>query len=316
MTKAALSALIRPLVEPRLPDWVEPLWFTTKEEALTVAPQAEIGWFDMYEQEAMAQTVRAAQDLQWLNSIYAGLDFLPLDLLAERGVTVTNGTGINALTIAEYTVMLMLAHAKGLREVYRAADRREWLQQSPGTRELAGERVLLLGLGAIGSLIKTRLEAFEMDVVPVRRSGGGTSSDNTLGPNDWRSQLGAFDWVVLAVPATGETKGMIGPGELAAMKSNAVLVNIARGDVVDQPALVEALTKRTIEAALLDVTTPEPLPPDHPLWELDNAAITMHLSGRAQTKMFQRSADRFIANLDRWHRGEPVEPQMDLAAGY
>ena len=316
MTKALLSALIRPLVEPRLPDWVEPVWFTTKEEAMAAAPDADIGWFDMYDHGAMAETAEAAAKLKWLNSIYAGLDFMPLDLLRTRGVTVTNGTGINALTIAEYTVMLMLAHAKGLREVYRAADRKEWLQQSPGTRELAGERVLLLGLGAIGSLIKTRLEAFEMDVVPVRRSGGGTSSDNTLGPDEWRGRLGEFDWIVLAVPATAETEGMIGSDELAAMKSSAVLVNIARGDVVDQPALVTALTNKSIEAALLDVTTPEPLPPEHPLWELDNATITMHLSGRAQTKMFQRSADRFIDNLGKWHRGEPVQPQMDLAAGY
>ena len=100
----------------------------------------------------MVEVVRAATSLKWLNSIYAGLDFLPLDLLAERGVTVTNGAGINAITIAEYVVMLMLAHAKGYREVVRAQDRHEWLLDSPGKRELAGERVLLLGLGAIGGL--------------------------------------------------------------------------------------------------------------------------------------------------------------------
>ena len=109
---------------------------------------------------------------------------------------------------------------------------------------------------------------------------------------------------------------MIGAEELAAMKSSAVLVNIARGDVVDQAALIEALRSKSIEGALLDVTDPEPLPEDHPLWALENAQVTMHLSGRAQTKMFQRSADRFIANLDRWKRGEPVEPRLDLELGY
>ena len=171
MTKAVLSAMIRPLVEPRLPHWVEPLWFTSKEQALEFAPQAEIGWFDLNEKEPMIEIARAATGLKWMNSIYAGLDFMPLDLLAERGVVVTNGVGINAITIAEYVVMLMLAHAKGYREVVRAQDRHEWLLDSPGKRELAGERVLLLGMGAIGSLIKTRLEAFDMKVVPVRRSG-------------------------------------------------------------------------------------------------------------------------------------------------
>ncbi|MEO1967326.1 MAG: D-2-hydroxyacid dehydrogenase [Sphingomonadaceae bacterium] len=311
-TIAVLSGLIRPLVEPRLPEWIEPRWFMSKEQALELAPEAEIGWFDFTEHAPMVEMVRAATKLKWLNSIYAGLDFLPLDVLQERGTVVTNGAGINAITIAEYVVMLMLAHAKGYREVVHAQGRHEWLMDSPGKRELAGERVLLLGLGAIGSLIKTRLEAFDMEVVPVRRS----AADGALGPDEWRAQLGAFDWVVLAVPATGETEAMIGADELAAMKSTAVLVNIARGNVVDQDALVAALQQRSIDAALLDVTTPEPLPPEHPLWALDNAQVTMHLSGRAQNKMFMRSADRFIENLARWHRGEPVAPQLDLELGY
>ena len=312
MTKALLSSFIRPIVEPRLPPWVEPLWFMSKDEALEMAPEAEIGWFDLNEPEAMIAIAHAATSLKWLNSIYAGLDFLPLDRLREREVVVTNGVGINAITIAEYVVMLMLSHAKGYREVVRAMERKEWLFDSPGKRELAGERVLLLGLGTIGGLIKTRLEAFDMKVVPVRRSGG----DGALGPEEWRGRLGEFDWVVLAVPATPETDGMIGAEELAAMKETAVLVNIARGSVVDQTALVDALEAKSIEAALLDVTTPEPLPEDHPLWTLDNAQVTMHLSGRAQTKMFQRSADRFVENLARWQRGEAVEPQLDLELGY
>ena len=312
MTKAALSAMIRPLVEPRLPEWIEPLWFTSKEQALDFAPQAEIGWFDLNEKEPMIEIARAATNLKWLNSIYAGLDFMPLDILKERGVVVTNGVGINAITIAEYVVMLMLSHAKGYRDVVRAQDRHEWLRDSPGKRELSGERVVLLGMGAIGSLIKTRLEAFDMTVVPVRRSG----ADGALRPGEWRQKLGEFDWVVLAVPSTPETKHMIGALELAAMRPNGVLVNIARGDVVDQEALVSALREEKIEAALLDVTDPEPLPQDHPLWELGNAQVTMHLSGRAQTKMFQRSADRFIENLERWHKGEPVQPQLDLELGY
>ena len=312
MTKAVMSALIRPLVEPRLPDWVEPMWFMTKEQALEMAPEAEIGWFDLNDKDPMIEIAHAATNLKWLNSIYAGLDFLPLDVLQQRGVTVTNGVGINAITISEYVVMLMLAHAKGYREVVRAQERHEWLLDSPGKRELSGERVLLLGLGAIGSLIKTRLEAFDMTVVPVRRSGG----EGSLRPGEWREKLGEFDWVILAVPSTDETRHMIAASELAAMRPNAVLVNIARGDVVKQDDLVEALEAKTIEAALLDVTDPEPLPEDHPLWDLENAQVTMHLSGRAQTKMFMRSADRFVENLERWHKGEPVGPQMDLVAGY
>ncbi|MBA4164606.1 MAG: D-2-hydroxyacid dehydrogenase [Erythrobacter sp.] len=312
MTILALSALIRPLLEPRLPAGLDVRWFATKEEALEVAPLAEIGWFDMYDLQAMGDIVRAATGLKWLNSIYAGLDFLPLDVLAERDVIVTNGAGINAITIAEYVVMGMLTVAKGYRDVVRAQDRREWLLDSPGKRELAGSNALLLGYGAIGKLIKPRLEAFDVEVTVVRRSGG----EGTLRPDVWRARLSEFDWVILAVPATPETDGMIGAGELAAMKRDAVIINIARGAVIDQAALVEALRDKRIGGAFLDVTTPEPLPADHPLWALDNAHVTMHLSGRAQDKMFARSADRFIANLELYLKGEPVGPRFDPRLGY
>ncbi|NKB15788.1 MAG: D-2-hydroxyacid dehydrogenase, partial [Sphingomonadales bacterium] len=120
----------------------------------------------------------------------------------------------------------------------------------------------------------------------------------------------------LAVPATPETEGMIGAGELAAMKSDAVIVNIARGSVIDQPALVDALTRKAIGGAFLDVTTPEPLPADHPLWSLDNAHISMHLSGRAQNQMFIRSGDRFLDNLGKYLRGEAIGPVFDPKLGY
>lgn len=312
MTIAVLSGLVRPLVEPHLPAGIEPRFYTSVDELLAIAPEAEIGWFDLDRKEPMIEAVERATKLRWLNSIYAGLDFLPMDLLIERDVTITNGVGINALTIAEYVVMLMLVHAKGYREVVRAQDRHEWLSDSPGKMELAGSRALLLGLGAIGGLIKTRLEAFEVEVVPVRRSGGA----GALGPDEWRARLGEFDWVILAVPATPETDGMIGKAEFAAMKDSAVLVNIARGAVVDQPALVEALEAKAIGGALLDVTTPEPLPADHPLWNLPNAQVTMHLSGRAQTLMFRRSAERFVENCRRYVAGEPLAPIFDPKRGY
>ncbi|WP_374405019.1 D-2-hydroxyacid dehydrogenase [Pelagerythrobacter sp.] len=312
MITAVLSGLIRPLVEARLPPQIEPRWYTSVEELHALSPEAEIGWFDLDAKEPMIEAVRRAERLVWFNSIYAGLDFLPLDLLQQRGVTITNGAGINAITIAEYVVMGMLTMAKGYREVVRAQDRREWLADSPGKRELAGSKALLLGYGAIGKLVKTRLEAFDVEVAVVRRSGG----DGVLGPDEWRARLGEFDWVILAVPATPETDAMIGAAELAAMKADAVLVNIARGAVVDQPALVAALEDKRIGGAFLDVTTPEPLPADHALWGLDNAHVTMHLSGRAQSKMFVLSAERFLVNCRRFVAGEPLEPVFDPARGY
>ncbi|WP_188238201.1 D-2-hydroxyacid dehydrogenase [Sphingopyxis sp. LK2115] len=311
-TVTVLSGLIRPLVESRLPDWVEPRFFQSKEEAMALAPHAEIGWFDMYDKKDMAAVITAATNLKWLNSIYAGVDGMPLDLLKKRGTVVTNGAGINAITIAEYVVMGMLTVAKGYREVVRAQERREWLTDSPGKVELFGSKALLLGYGAIGKLVEERLKGFAVEVTVVRRTPG----EHILSPDQWRARLGDFDWVILAVPATPETDGMIGAAELAAMKPTATLINIARGSVVDQDALVAALDARQIASAFLDVTTPEPLPVDDPLWSLDNAHITMHLSGRAQDRMFVRSAERFLDNLDRWHKGEAVEPRVDLTLGY
>jgi phosphoglycerate dehydrogenase-like enzyme len=311
-TILALSGLIRPLIESRLPGDCDVRWFMTKEQALEVVPEAEIGWFDMYDHAAMAEVLRAAKRLKWLNSIYAGLDFLPMDVLIEREITVTHGAGINAIAIAEYVVMGMLTIAKDYRAVMRAAERREWLTDSPGKRELAGSKALLLGYGAIGQLIQPRLEAFDVAVSVVRR----TPQPGTLGPDEWRGKLGTFDWIILAVPATAQTEGMIGADEIAAMKSDAVIVNIARGSVIDQPALVAALEARAIGGAFLDVTTPEPLPADHALWTLDNAHVSMHLSGRAQDKMFVRSAERFLVNLDNYLAGRPVSPVFDPRRGY
>ncbi|UVO53382.1 D-2-hydroxyacid dehydrogenase [Sphingomonas sp. SUN039] len=312
MTFATLPALVRPLIESRLPDWLTPRWFATKDEAIALAADAEIGWFDFYEKPDMAAAIGHATAMRWLHTLYAGVDGIPLDQLARQGAVLTNGAGTNAVGIAEYVVMGMLSIAKGYREVVRAQDRHEWLQNPPSKVELAGTRALLLGYGAIGQLLLPRLTAFGIEVSVVRRSPG----PDMLGPDDWRPRLGEFDWVILAVPATPETDGMMDAAAIAAMKPGAVLLNIARGSVVDQDSLVEALAAKRIGGAFLDVTTPEPLPPEHQLWSLPNAHITMHLSGQAQEKMFLRGADRFLANLERWHRGEPLEHGVDLQLGY
>jgi phosphoglycerate dehydrogenase-like enzyme len=312
MTIAVMSGFVRPLLEPQLPADLDVRWFMSTEEALQLAPLADIGWFDLNDKAEMFKIISAATNLKWLNSIYAGVDGMPLAQLKAQGTIVTNGAGINAITIAEYVVMAMLTVAKGYRDVVRAQDRHEWLMDSPGKIELFGSTALLLGYGAIGKLVEERLNAFGVDVSIVRRSAG----ENTLGPNQWRERLGEFDWVILAVPATPETDGMIGADELASMKSSATLINIARGSVVDQDALVSALQGKEIGAAFLDVTTREPLHVGHPLWSLDNAHISMHLSGRAQDKMFIRSATRFLENLERYRNGDPLSPLVNLDLGY
>ncbi len=310
--KAVLPALARPLIEPQLPAGLEVAWFANHEEARAQVFDADIAWVDMQRPAWTADAVAAGEKLKWVSTIYAGLDAFPLDLLKARGTILTNGVGINAIAVAEYAVMGVLVAAKRFDEVVRIADRHEWTISAPGQVELFETRALIIGMGAIGTLIGDRLQAFGVDVSGVTRSG----RNGTLTPDQWPARIGDFDWVILAAPSTSETKALIGAGELSAMKPSAWLINIARGDMVDQDALIEALTKRRIAGAFLDVVTPEPLAPEHPLWSAPNSIHTMHLSGRSQTKMFQRATALFLQNLAAFMAGAPMTNVVDLDAGY
>lgn len=312
MTVTVLNAFIRPMLEGRLPDWVEPRWFANTEELYALVPEAEIAWFDSFDLGATYEAVRRAERLQWLNTLAAGVDPFPLDQLRQKGVILTNGAGLNAITIAEYAVMGMLTIAKGWREVVRAQERHEWLTDAPGKQELFGSRALIIGAGGIGGRISELLLPWGVDVTMVRR----TPAVGVLGTDEWRARLGEFDWVIIAVPSTGDTEKMIGAAELNSMKSSASILNFARGAVIDQAALIEALDLKRIAAAFLDVTDPEPLPVDNPLWSLDNCHISMHLSGRSQNTLFPRAAERFLANLTRWKCGDPLESVVELTLGY
>ena len=306
MTVAVLPGGMRALVEPLLPSWIEARWWNSHEELVALAPEAEIGWFDLHYKPPVLASVAAARSLRWLNTAYAGVNWLPLADFDRRGVALTCGRGLTATAVAEFAVMTMLTTAKDFSAVVRAQDRREFLENAPGTRELLGSRALILGRGAIGQAIERMLQGFGVETETVRRSSG-------LG---WKDRLGTFDWIVLALPGTPETRGLIGAAELAAMKREAVLVNFARADIVDEPALVAALRDARIAAAVLDVTDPEPLPAEHPLWSLDNAHITMHLSGIPTPASLQRAAERFARNCGHFKNGEPLEAQVDLRLGY
>ncbi len=313
MTIAVLPAIARSLLEGQLPDGIEPLWWETGEQMVKLAPQAEIGWFDMFDKAAPLESIRLATKLKWLNTFFAGVDWLPLADLRERGVMLTNGSGINANSVAEFALMAMLAFARGHADIVRAADRHEWLAPSvEGKRELAGSKVLIMGYGEIGQAVGRMLSGFRAEVVPMRRSGG----EGALGPAEWRERIGEFDWVVLAMPGTPETRGMIDADVLSAMKKDAVLVNVARADIVDQDALMVALLGNQLGGAILDLTDPEPLPPEHPLWDTPNCHITMHMAGLPTQASRKLAAQRFIDNCGHFLRGEDMISQVDLTLGY
>lgn len=310
--KAVLPALARPLLEPRLPAGLDVAWFATREDARAMIVDADIAWVDMQRSADTAEAVAAGRGLKWVNTIYAGVDPFDLARLKADGTVLTNGVGINAVAVAEYAVMGVLAAAKRFDEVVRMADRREWSTDAPGKIELDGTAALIVGYGTIGQLIGERIAAFGVAVTGVTRSG----HDGTLTPDRWKPRLGEFDWVILAAPSTGETQALLGADDLRAMKPSAWLINVARGDMVDQDALIEALEKHRIAGAFLDTVTPEPLPPDHPLWSTPNAILTMHLSGRSQTRMFLRAAELFLDNLAAFLDGRPMRNVVDLDRGY
>ena len=312
MIRAVLPAWMRKRLEGRLPQWIEAAWWEDEAQLIELAPEAQIGWFDLHVKPPALEAISKARDLEWLNTAYAGVDWMPLTDLKARGVKLSCGSGLAAGQVAEFAVMSMLGFARGYRQIMRAADQHEWLSRPPSSREMAGSRALILGYGAIGQTIARMLSGFDVECVPVRSQPG----DGVLGPDEWRSRLGEFDWLVLTLPATADTESMIGAAELAAMKGDAVLVNYGRAEVVDQSALMDALEKETIGGAILDVTLPEPLPADHKLWSLENVHITMHLCGIPNEASRARAAQRFLDNCERFRTGQDLEAQVDLVRGY
>jgi len=311
---AVLPQSARALIEPHLGEGIDAHWFASAEEAFALAPRAEIGWLDLPLPGLVGRAIGLGARLKWVFTVYAGLDAFPLEALRDRGTVLTNGAGLNAIPVAEYAVMGVLAAAKRIDHVVRAQDRREWLAVAPGTAELFESKALIIGYGAIGALIGERLKAFGVSVTGVRRSRSDDPA--IIGPDDWRARLGEYDWIILAAPSTSETRAMLGDAEFAAMKSSAWLINIARGDMIDQEALLSALARKQLGGAFLDTVSPEPLPPESPLWAAPDVMVTMHLSGRSQTRLFERAAVRFLENLALYRAGQPLLHEVDLVRGY
>ena len=299
-------------MEPRLPPEVEVAWYADAKSAPAVVRGADVLWLNMWERAQIQAALEAGDSLRWVSMHGAGVESLPLDLLRERGLTLTNGAGLHAIPIAEYALLGMLALAKGFPALVRAQDRKEWLDAPPAFGELQGTKALIVGYGGIGSAIGERLRAFGVEVVGARRHPAAVGE---IGAGAWRDRLGEFDWVILASPLTESTRAQIGAAELSAMRPTAVLVNVARGGLIDETALAGALREGSIAGAYLDVTSEEPLPSESPLWTVPNLVLTPHSSWASQ-RVMARAADLFLDNLDRFRAGRPLRNVVDLQEGY
>lgn len=255
-----------------------------------------------------AEAIADAPNLRLFACAYAGYGHLPMDALEDAGMAVTSATGVHAPNAAEHAIGAILSFSRGLHDAARAGT---WQAIDPG--ELAGSTVTIVGLGAIGTAVAERLDSFGVTTLGVRRNpDGGGPTDEVFGPDSLHEALARTDYLVLCCPLTESTRGLIGSDELTTLPADAVLVNVARGEVVDTDALVRSLRRGRLGGAALDVTDPEPLPDDHPLWNFDDVLITPHIAG-ATPKYYDRLADIVADNVRRLADDQPLRNQVGAA---
>jgi phosphoglycerate dehydrogenase-like enzyme len=261
----------------------------------------------------------AARNLRWLQQWGAGADWLlrHSDITALDFV-LTNASGVHAIPISEQIMGMLLMFGRWLHQAARAQERRAWRRpERDELFELADKTMLLIGVGAIGERTAALASAFGMRVLGVRHNPdiGAPGVEEMFGPGQLLERLPEADIVVLTVPLSRETRGMIGERELRAMKPSAYIVNIGRGGTIREEALIRALREGWIAGAGLDVFAEEPLPETSPLWELENVIITAHYAGLTP-RYDERAMAIFLDNLRRYRAGEPLRNVVDKQAGY
>jgi phosphoglycerate dehydrogenase-like enzyme len=254
--------------------------------------------------------------LKWIHVISAGLEKMPFDTISKQNIMVTNARGIHQIPMAEYTTGVMLQIVRKQNELYQQQLEGNW-DRSIRTEELHGKTLGIIGVGAIGSKIAEYAKVMGMKVLGVNRSGQSVPViDQLYTMERLDCVMEDSDFIVVIVPMTQETVGMIGERELSRMRSSAYLINISRGAIVDEQALLKVLQQKQIAGAVLDVFTQEPLPADHPFWSLDNTILTPHVSGRSP-KYMERALELFIENVPVYLKGEgSYRNLIDPSKGY
>ncbi|ESS03059.1 MAG: phosphoglycerate dehydrogenase related dehydrogenase [uncultured archaeon A07HR67] len=240
----------------------------------------------------------------WVQTLSSGVDSYDLDTFSERGIAVTNAAGVAATPIAEQVLGYLLVFERRIHRGIRQQER-DGIWQNYTGGELAGKTLGIVGVGAIGTRVAELASAFDMAVIGTKRTPETAPDvvDEVYPPSGLSELLARSEYLVLACPLVEATHGLIGAEELMSMRSNAVLVNVARGEIVEESALETALQRGRIRGAALDVFEEEPLPPDSPLWDLPNAVITPHMAG-STPKYADRIGSLFAENYRRYTAGE------------
>ena len=258
-------------------------------------------------------------NLKWIHSQAAGIDYVDrAPGLLDAGVVITSSSGVHARPLSETVMGAIIALAKGFPEASRRQSRHEWLRYTP--EDIKGKVACVVGAGKIGTAIAERCRAMGMRVVGVRRTRPAEGSDvgpfeRVFGQGGLAEALASSDYVVLCAPRTPETVEMIGASEFAAMKEGARFINVARGDLVDEGALIAALESGRVGGAYLDVFATEPLPDESLLWDMENVLITGH-SGAGSADRDERVVEIFLENLGRYLGGWPLVNVYNHARGY
>jgi len=269
-----------------------------------------------------AEQLTAARKLKWIHSTAAGVAQLMYPELRDSGIVVTNPSGIFSVPMAEHTMGLLLALARNFPDSVRQQDLAHWSQQELWDKpqhltELNGQVLLIVGFGSIGREVAKRARAFDMRVWGVTRSGKGdlAHAEKILAVKDLHDALPEADFVLIAAPETAETRHLIGAEQIAKMKRGARLINVGRGSLLDEAALVQALKSGVLGGAALDVTRVEPLPAESSLWKTPNLMITPHTSG-VSDRLWHRQTAILMELLERWFDGRELFNLVDFARGY
>lgn len=256
-----------------------------------------------------------APRLRWIQTNSSGVDGLLFPEIIDTDVVLTSGSSVNNGPVAESVLALLLAVAKRIPQHVRHQEQREW--QRYKKQELRESTVAVIGYGHIGEEVGRLCSAFGMTVLAVRRNPEQSSphADAVLGPDRMSEALGQADFVVLTAAHVKGDPVMLGAKELSSMKPEAWLVNVARGSLIDEDAIVVALRKGTIAGAALDVFESEPLPTESPLWSLPNVLVTPHNSA-SSPHQDRRTLDLFVENYRRWVSGQPLLNIVDKQRGY
>ncbi|MBZ5600765.1 MAG: D-2-hydroxyacid dehydrogenase [Acidobacteriia bacterium] len=296
------SSYLQPL--EKLPAGVDLIVSRDREKVLAAAPNADVllnG--DFRDASLFLETFPRATRLRWAHVVAAGVESVLTPEIRNSPIPLTNGRGVFARPLGEWAVGAMIFFAYQFRKILDQQQAVLWERYEH--EELYGRTVAIVGHGSIGRAVGERAAAFGMRVLTSSRSQ----------PGDLDTMLAACDYLVVTAPLTPETRGLIGAPRLARMKKSAVIINVGRGPVIDESALIEALQNGRLRGAALDVFAKEPLPSDHPFWKMDNVLLSPHTADNLPNSR-ELAVEFFVENFERFRKGEPLQNVVNKHAGY